>query len=237
MVVIEAKDFAKYYEETCVVNQVNFSIEREEIVGIIGTSGSGKSTILRALSGLDAQYEGQLYQEEQHPSVVFQEARLFPWLTVLDNVLFGLAQTEEMIVRARMYLQKVGIEQAERLFPNELSGGMAQRVAIARALVRKTSVLLLDEPFSALDAFTKMKLQRLLLDLWEAERTTMVLVTHDLEEALYLCDRIIVLHGQPGLVKATITIDVLKPRRRDDVILARYKGKLLKLLQLEEEVE
>src|SRR5699024_1525646 len=162
-----------------------------------------------------------------------QEPRLFPWLTVIENVTFGLkGNKQEKNARAEEYLNKVGLADSALLYPKQLSGGMAQRVAIARALVTSPRILLLDEPFSALDAFTKMQLQDLLLDIWEAHQTTIVLVTHDIDEATYLCDRVIVLRGQPGRVEEDLTIGEQRPRSRGSRALAQLKATILNSLDL-----
>src|SRR5699024_2328676 len=162
-----------------------------------------------------------------------QEPRLFPWLTVIENVTFGLkGNKQEKNARAKKYLQKLLYADSALLYPKQLSGGMAQRVAIARALVTSPDILLLDEPFSALDAFTKMQLQDLLLDIWKAYQPTIVLVTHDIDEATYLCDRIVILRGQPGVFEKEIQIDEPRPRDRASKQLADYKADILNSLDL-----
>lgn len=223
------------------IQEVSFTAKPGEIIGLLGTSGCGKSTLLRAISGLDADYDGTISingdtRKQVHDTTgfIFQEPRLLPWLTVLDNVTFGLkGKKEEKNRRAKNYLKSVGLAESEALYPRELSGGMAQRVAIARALVTSPEILLLDEPFSALDAFTKMQLQDLLLDVWEEYRSTVVLVTHDIDEALYLCDRIIILRGQPGEIAREMTIDQERPRHRGSKLLADAKAEILENLNLD----
>lgn len=222
------------------VKNVSFEAAPGEIVGLLGTSGCGKSTVLRAISGLDDGYRGEVEvngkvsrQVEDSTGFIFQEPRLMPWLNVMENVTFGLkgskASKDEI---GRKYLRDVGLAGSENLYPKELSGGMAQRVAIARALITSPEVLLLDEPFSALDAFTKMQLQDLLLKIWEEYRTTIVLVTHDIEEATYLCDKIIILKGRPGRVGREITLGAPRPRHRGSSELAEYKTEILNSLDL-----
>lgn len=220
-------------------NNISLSIEKGEIIGVLGTSGCGKSTLLRVLSGLDDGFEGEisLKNETEQFGMIFQEPRLMPWLDVLDNVRFGAKTNKQSKVYAQELLDLVGLGGFEKHLPKDLSGGMAQRTAIARALMTKPDVLLLDEPFSALDAFTKMQLQDLLLSIWETRQATMVLVTHDIDEALYLCDRIIVLRGQPGEVYAEIDIPQQKPRSRGDISLAEKKSEILNLLDLNKQEE
>ncbi|MCR2822146.1 ABC transporter ATP-binding protein [Lederbergia panacisoli] len=210
---------------------VTFSIEEGEIIGILGTSGCGKSTLLRVLSGLDDQYEGQISFSERTVGMMFQEPRLMPWLTVHENICFGVQKGQKKDL-AKDLLQLVGLDEFAGHYPKDLSGGMAQRTAIARSLITEPDVLLLDEPFSALDAFTKMQLQDLLLSIWQKRQTTMILVTHDIDEALYLCDRIFILRGQPGELYAEINIEQAKPRSRGDVALAEKKAEILNLLDL-----
>ncbi|HEY4552643.1 MAG TPA: ABC transporter ATP-binding protein [Bacillaceae bacterium] len=211
---------------------ISFNIRQAEIIGILGTSGCGKSTLLRVLSGLDPHYQGQFSSEStRNIGMMFQEPRLMPWLSVMDNVCFGSKHSNQKHL-AKELLKLVGLNGYEGYYPKDLSGGMAQRTAIARSLITEPEVLLLDEPFSALDAFTKMQLQDVLLDIWERRRTTMVLVTHDIDEALYLCDRIFILRGQPGELYEEIQINEQKPRSRGDASLAVKKDEILGLLDL-----
>lgn len=213
---------------------VSFSVEEGEIIGILGTSGCGKSTLLRVLSGLDKDYTGNFSLEKEEVGMMFQEPRLMPWLTVEQNVSFGLKGDQEALVHE--LLGTVGLTGFEKHYPKDLSGGMSQRTAIARALVTEPEVLLLDEPFSAVDAFTKMQLQELLLSIWKKKNTTMLLVTHDIDEALYLCDRILILKGQPGVLAEVLTIKQSKPRNRTDMDLALIKAEILQVLDLRETV-
>ncbi|HLQ72836.1 MAG TPA: ABC transporter ATP-binding protein [Bacillota bacterium] len=238
--VLQLEKVSRTFAGKTVVKDISLSIKRGEIVGILGTSGCGKSTLLRAVSGIDLDYDGKISinnvsDKKIHDTTgfIFQEPRLFPWQTVLENVTFGLKVSKSEAKKlGKSYLQDVGLADSERLYPSQLSGGMAQRVAIARALATSPEVLLLDEPFSALDAFTKMQLQDLLLDIWQAHQTTMVLVTHDIDEALYLCDRVIILRGQPGEISDVYTIEKQRPRERGDKYLAQLKSEILEDLDL-----
>lgn len=222
------------------VKNVSFTAKQGEIIGILGTSGCGKSTLLRVIAGLDSGYEGTVKFNEQavngvreETGIIFQEPRLMPWLTVIENVSFGLKGSKnDKIVQAKRFIELVNLDGFEQQYPKELSGGMAQRVAIARALVTSPEVLLLDEPFSALDAFTKMQLQDLLLEVWKACQSTMLLVTHDIDEALYLCDRLLILRGQPGELFQEIKVGQERPRSRGDHRLAEQKEAILNMLDL-----
>lgn len=237
---LELKNVSRTFETKTVVKNISLSAKPGEIIGLIGTSGCGKSTLLRAISGLDNEYDGEIAindhtSEGVHDATgfIFQEPRLLPWLSVIKNVTFGLKENKtDKLTIARKYLQHVGLGESEKLYPKQLSGGMAQRVAIARALVTSPKILLLDEPFSALDAFTKMQLQDLLLSIWETYQSTMVLVTHDVDEALYLCDRIVILRGQPGEIVREITLEEPRPRQRGSQVLAEYKTEVLESLDL-----
>lgn len=233
------ENVTRTFENGAGFKNIDLTVNEGEIIGILGTSGCGKSTLLRVLSGLDQGYKGTIKINNEvitsvHEKIgmIFQEPRLMQWLTVIENVGFGLKNRFERKKKAQHYIQSVGLEGFENQYPKDLSGGMAQRVAIARALVTAPEILLLDEPFSALDAFTKMKLQDLLLSIWNEFKSTLVLVTHDIDEALYLCDRILILRGQPGMVYEELKVDLPRPRARGDVSLAQLKDKILNLLDL-----
>ncbi|MBW4546885.1 MAG: ABC transporter ATP-binding protein [Symplocastrum torsivum CPER-KK1] len=223
------------------LDSINLAVNYGEIISLVGTSGCGKSTLLRIISGLDFPTSGTVFIHNQlitapHPEIgiIFQEARLMPWLSVQENVKFGLCHLpkSEQAKLTGDVLEKVGLTESSQLLPRELSGGMAQRVAIARALVTKPSLLLLDEPFSALDAFTRMKLQEHLLQIWEYDRPTLILVTHDIEEALVLSDRIIVMRGNPGHIHREFQLDLPRPRKRTDIRFQYWKEQLLAELDL-----
>ncbi|MGI4734361.1 MAG: ABC transporter ATP-binding protein [Janthinobacterium lividum] len=219
---------------------ISLQLKAEEIVTLVGASGCGKSTLLRIVAGLEQPSTGRVLIAEEavtapHPAVgvIFQEPRLMPWLTVRDNVRFGIAHlpAAEQARRSTAVLERVGLSQFAEALPRQLSGGMAQRVAIARALVARPALLLLDEPFSALDPFTKTKLQDHLLDIWADDHPTLLLVTHDLEEALVLSDRVVVLHGHPGRVGQTFAIDLPRPRHRTSPEFQAWKQRLLAALE------
>ncbi|MDR3467727.1 MAG: ABC transporter ATP-binding protein [Xanthobacteraceae bacterium] len=202
---------------------ITMQITLGEIVAIIGGSGCGKSTLLRAICGLDRATSGTIALDgiaitapHEKIGMVFQEPRLLPWLTVEGNVGFGLDDDAAAPRRdkVRHALARVGLADKARAWPRELSGGQAQRVAIARALVPRPEVLLLDEPFSALDAFTRADLQDHLLALWEETRPTLLLVTHDVDEAVVLADRVIVMRPRPGRLFEEIAVDLPRPRDR-----------------------
>ena len=223
------------------LGSIDLTVNRSEIISLIGTSGCGKSTLLRIIAGLSFPSSGTVRIDDQiitkpHPeiSIIFQESRLMPWLTVWKNIQFGLQhlpKTQRNLLTGEI-IEKVGLTQFAKALPKQLSGGMAQRVAIARALVTNPSILLLDEPFSALDAFTRLSLQDHLLQIWEYDRPTMILVTHDVEEALMLSDRVIVMRGNPGRIHQEFAIDLPRPRRRTDSHLQYWKEQLLEALDL-----
>ena len=215
---------------------VSLDVALGEIVAVIGGSGCGKSTLLRAIGGLDPASEGtvtldgeRITRPHEKISIIFQEPRLLPWLKVADNVGFGLGDRPkaERTKRVAAALERVGLSDKAKVWPRELSGGQAQRVAIARALVPRPQVLLLDEPFSALDAFTRTDLQDHLLDLWADTRPTLMLVTHDVDEAIVLADRVIVMCPRPGRVFDEIEVDLPRPRDRQSAAFDFVKRRVL----------
>ena len=218
---------------------ISLEVAPGEILVVIGGSGCGKSTMLRAICGLDTPSQGKVVLDgtvitEPHEEIgiIFQEPRLLPWLRVADNVGFGLEHypREERRTRVAGALDRVGLNEKARMWPRELSGGQAQRVAIARALVPRPQVLLLDEPFSALDAFTRADLQDHLLDLWADTKPTLVMVTHDVEEAIVLADRIMVMRPHPGRVYEEIPCDLPRPRDRQSAAFDFVKRRVLAAL-------
>ncbi|HLG75199.1 MAG TPA: ABC transporter ATP-binding protein [Ktedonobacteraceae bacterium] len=217
------------------VADVNLRAEPGEFVALVGPSGCGKSTILRAIAGLDAGYSGEVLADgvaitgqDTSRGIIFQEPRLFPWLTVSANIGFGLrTPAQRRKEQVHELIELVGLSGFEQAYPYQLSGGMAQRAAIARALAPQPDVLLLDEPFGALDAFTRMRLQDALEEIWLTRRMTTLLVTHDIDEALALSQRVVVMTPRPGHVARVLEIDLPYPRERTSERFAAYRSELL----------
>jgi len=219
---------------------ISFSIAASELVSLVGPSGCGKSTLLRLIAGLDFPDSGELLVDEEKilgPSaargLVFQDPNLFPWLTVRRNIEAGLVARgvlQEKRHEVDDFMRLVGLETFGRSYPHHLSGGMSQRVALARALINHPKVLLLDEPLGALDAFTRMRMQDEVLHLWENRRTTMLLVTHDIDEAIYMSDRILVMTSAPGRIDREIDIDLGRPRDRTSESFLRLRSEILEHL-------
>jgi sulfonate transport system ATP-binding protein len=221
------------------LDRFSAEIRKGEIIAIIGGSGCGKSTLLRAVAGLDRATSGEVVLDDiaisaphEKIGIIFQEPRLLPWLSVADNIGFGLSEAPAKLRREKVAraLARVGLADKAGAWPRELSGGQAQRVAIARALVPRPEVLLLDEPFSALDAFTRRDLQDHLLDLWADTRPTLVLVTHDVDEAVVLADRVIVMRPRPGRKFEEIVINLAWPRDRNSPLFDSFKRRVLTAL-------
>jgi sulfonate transport system ATP-binding protein len=217
------KKFLVQGSEITALQDINLTIEDGEFLIIVGSSGCGKSTLLRIIAGIENSYTGSVYLGDRSLSgpgldrgMMFQEHRLLPWLTVEQNVAFAInwGDSDEKYRMVHEHLELVGLAQFARAYPCQLSGGMAQRVAIARAIVNRPKVLLLDEPFGALDALTRIQMQQELLHIWEVERTTMILVTHDIDEAVYLGDRIIVMSSRPGTIRKIVPVELSRPRDR-----------------------
>src|SRR3569833_1698360 len=221
------------------LDAITLGVQPGEIVAVIGGSGCGKSTLLRAISGLDTPTQGAVRLDDatvtrphEKIGIIFQEPRLLPWLTVAGNVGFGIEDRPkaERAERVAFALDRVGLADKANVWPRELSGGQAQRVAIARALVPRPEVLLLDEPFSALDAFTRADLQEHLLDLWADFRPTLILVTHDVEEAVVLADRVFVMQPRPGRLFEEIVTGLPRPRDRQSSRFDNVKKQVLAAL-------
>lgn len=219
-----SKSYTVKQQPLKVLDDISLSIRPGEFVSIVGSSGCGKSTLLRLLIGLESGYEGQILLDGKpiqgtslDRGIVFQEHRLFPWLSVEKNIAIGLLNAPgSEAAKAKTvaeHIALVGLKGFENAYPHQISGGMSQRVAIARALVNRPEVLLLDEPFGALDMVTRTHLQQELQRIWQAEGITAVLVTHDVEEAVFLADRVVVMEPRPGRIKNILDIDL--PRSRD----------------------
>lgn len=210
-------------QPTRALEPTSISIGDNDFVTILGPSGCGKSTLLRLVAGLDTPTTGRIVLDGQpvhHPGpdrgMVFQSYTLFPWLTIAENVAFGLREkgvpVRERMEIVRQWLERVGLTSFANHYPKQLSGGMQQRTAIARALANNPAILLLDEPFGALDNQTRALMQELLLGIWERERKTVLFVTHDIEEAIFLASRVVVMTARPGRIKADIRVDLAYPR-------------------------
>jgi sulfonate transport system ATP-binding protein len=228
-----------YRNDVHALERFSAEIAQGEIVAIIGGSGCGKSTLLRAVAGLDRASTGRITLDgievtapHEKIGIIFQEPRLLPWLSVADNIGFGLTGMPAALRREKVTqaLARVGLAEKARAWPRELSGGQAQRFAIARALVPRPEVLLLDEPFSALDAFTRRDLQDHLLDLWADTKPTLLLVTHDVDEAVVLADRVLVMRPRPGRLFAEIAVDVKRPRDRASAPFEAVKHRVMAAL-------
>jgi ABC-type nitrate/sulfonate/bicarbonate transport system ATPase subunit len=222
------------------LSNISLSIAPGELVSLIGPSGCGKSTLLRLIAGLESPDSGELLvgsdpinEPSAERGLVFQDPNLFPWLTVRRNIEAGLVARRVLREKRNEvdeFMRLVGLEAFADAYPHHLSGGMAQRVALARALINHPKVLLLDEPLGALDAFTRMRLQDEVLRLWENRRTTMLLVTHDIDEAIYMSDRIMIMTQRPGRIDRDITNALARPRDRSSSEFLRLRAEILELL-------
>ncbi len=240
---VSIQQLTKHYptqkqEDLTVLEGINLNIQPGEFISIVGSSGCGKSTLLRLLVGLERQFQGQILVDGQpiqgtslERGIVFQDHRLFPWLTVRENVRIALHKSQfsraEEDVLIDEHLELVKLTQFKDAYPSQLSGGMNQRVAIARSLVNRPQILLLDEPFGALDALTRQNLQDELQRIWQSEKITMIIVTHDVEEAVFLGDRVVVMQPHPGRIKRIVDIHLAHPRKREDVRLTNIKNDIL----------
>ncbi len=226
--------------EFLALQDASLSVRPGELICLVGPSGCGKSTLLRLIAGLDAPTSGELLVGDEPitgPSasrgLVFQDPNLFPWLTVRRNVQAGLVARgvlHEKLHEVDEFIRLVGLDGFANSYPHHLSGGMAQRVALARALINHPKVLLLDEPLGALDAFTRMRMQDEVLRLWERRGTTMLFVTHDIDEAIYMSDRIVIMSPRPGRIERIIEIALERPRLRTSEEFLRLRGDILELL-------
>lgn len=220
----------KSFGTTTVLHNVQVRLHDREVISLLGPSGCGKSTLLRIVAGLEKDFQGELNRTAEEVAFVFQEPRLMPWLTVEQNIGFSDDQHYDKAWVAQL-IDEVGLTGFAQALPKALSGGMAQRVAIARGLYSHPKVLLLDEPFSAVDAFTRMKLQDLLLQLAQRHAIALLLVTHDVDEALYLSDRVLVMGNRPSTIRQELAVELAHPRDRRDVVLAHLKALSLTELQ------
>lgn len=232
--VVIARNIRKVFDGNVVLNGLDLEIHAGAFVALLGRSGSGKSTFLRALSALDSDVEGYL-QVPARRAIVFQDPRLLPWQRVLTNVTIGLPATAAVREQALAALSEVHLAAKAKVWPRTLSGGEAQRVALARALVREPQLLLLDEPFGALDALTRIKMHGLLLDLYRRHTPAVLLVTHDVDEAIALADRVIVLTD--GVISLDVEVAVPKPRARDSHEFAALRKRLLTELGVADETQ
>ncbi|MCM1201670.1 MAG: ABC transporter ATP-binding protein [Bacteroides fragilis] len=225
------------------LEDINFEVDKGEFICIVGRSGCGKSTLLRSMSGLDPEYEGEIIidnelikKPDRKRGMVYQEHRLFPWMTVEKNVRFVMngVKKDEIAEKIRKVIELVGLGGYESAYPRELSGGMAQRVNIARALVNEPEILFLDEPFGALDALTRIQLQRELLKIRQKQRNTMLLVTHDIEEAVFLADRVIILGDSPAKILDIVEVDLPGERDRSTGAFLKIRKKIYRYFESNE---
>lgn len=230
-----------------VLTNINIDIKEGEFISIVGASGCGKSTLARMIAGLEKPTAGEIRiggNRIEKPSVnvgmIFQESRLFPWLTVEKNIDFGIHKKMSQEEREKLiakHIELVGLKSFEKALPKQLSGGMQQRVSIARALINNPAVLLLDEPFGALDALTRINMQNEVLNIWEQEKTTMILITHDIDEAIFLSDRIFVMGKNPGEIKKVIKVELARPRGRNSYDFMNIRKEIYKEFFEDSDVE
>jgi sulfonate transport system ATP-binding protein len=233
-----SKRFAGDTNVPPVLDGIDLNVSSGEFVAIVGASGCGKSTLLRLIAGLDDQFDGDIEfggervrTTDLARGLVFQDHRLFPWLNVEQNIAVALRNSgrskEEKRRAVAEHIELVGLKGYERHHPHQLSGGMAQRVSIARGLVNRPKLLLLDEPFGALDALTRSRMQNELQRIWESERITMVLVTHDVDEAVFLADRVVVMQARPGRISKVVHVGLERPCRKSDPAFVRLRDDIL----------
>ena len=227
------KKFQDREGEIVALGNISFSVHQREFICVIGPSGCGKSTLIRIIAGLEKQTSGSILLDSKpidSPSsdrgMVFQNYTLFPWLTIKKNIMFGLIMSktdrQEAYTKAMNWLELVGLSEFSDLYPHQLSGGMKQRVAIARALATRPRILLMDEPFGALDAQTRAQMQSYLLQIWGSLDITIIFITHDLEEAIYLADRIFVLGSSSNQLQEIVEIPVSRPRKPDQFLSSEF---------------
>ncbi len=223
MTILAVEGLSRRFGDTLALQATDLHVDENDFIAILGPSGCGKSTLLRIVAGLDQPSEGQVLLDGRRiggpgadRGMVFQSYTLFPWLDVLDNVCFGLRERgmprPQQIEIARSFIDKVGLRGFERHYPKQLSGGMQQRTALARALANDPRMLLMDEPFGALDHQTRELMQELLLGIWEEQRKTVLFVTHDIDEAVFMGSRVVVMSARPGRIKLDRTVTLPRPR-------------------------
>ena len=239
-----SKSFAKVENDvvTHALHNINFSLKKGEFVSLVGPSGCGKSTILRLVAGLIFPTQGEVLAEEKkiekpapERGMVFQNPTLFPWLTVENNIAFSLNVRKDLKPndeRVEKMINMIGLESFRDDYPGQLSGGMAQRVALVRSLIAEPKILLLDEPLGALDAFTRMNIQDEILKIWQEKKQLILMVTHDVDEAIYTSTRVIVMTPNPGKIRDDIEIHLPYPRQRASDEFVEYRKKILNELHL-----
>lgn len=243
MQTIQIDNITKHFGPLEVLSNLNLTIEKGEFAAIVGPSGCGKSTVLRMIAGLEHPSTGQVLANgqairEPDPQrvLIFQEHALYPWRTVEDNVGFGLELAKvapaERKQRVDAMLEKVGLSGFQKYYPHQLSGGMKQRASIARALVMNPEVLLLDEPYGALDAITRLTMQNELIKLWRGSGKTVLLITHDIDEAVYLADTIYVMSPRPGRIVRTVKADMERPRNRNSAEFVKLREQVMDSLDI-----
>jgi len=232
-VILDVKDLTRTFGDHTTLDKISFQVRRREFLSVLGQSGGGKSTLIRLIAGLDTPTSGEILLDGKpvdapgpDRGMVFQGYTLFPWLTVKRNVMFGLRMSGvanfDAEKEARQWIDMIGLEKFENSYPHELSGGMKQRVAIARALANKPRILLMDEPFGALDAQTRAQMQANLLEIWRNVDVTVLFITHDLDEAVYLSDKILVLGTNPSRIMEVIENPVPRPRSREQFMSGEF---------------
>lgn len=243
-------------EEVLAIDRVSFAVEPGEFLVIIGPSGCGKSTLLSMVAGLEPPTAGEILHNGKpivgpspQRSMIFQQSSLLPWMSVIDNVAFGLnlkgVKRKERHQRAEHFLKEVGLRSFAHRYPHQLSGGMQQRACIARALCLGTDVLLMDEPFAALDVQTRYQMQKFLLDIWQGAGKTVIFVTHHIDEAIFLADRVVILTARPGRLLESVTIDMARPRdvmssefeRHRNLFVDHMRSEVLRAFEEQELVE
>jgi sulfonate transport system ATP-binding protein len=238
------KGFKSRNKDVKVLEDVNLTVQPGEFISIVGQSGCGKTTFLRLVVGLESDYEGDILLDGKRLNgpdlkrgVVFQDHRLLPWLTIEKNVGMGLKKSGSAEARKTIqeHIELVGLKGFEKHYPHQLSGGMSQRAAIARALVNRPEILMLDEPLGALDALTRMYMHQELERIWNQEGITMIMVTHDVDEAIFLSDRIVIMSSRPGTIKKIIPVPLARPRDRASFDFLRIKEEVLEEFNLHTE--